>query len=125
LRADTARGIVLAPILSKFNSLKTSRKGVVAMAMVEYPSLEAATGKFSASNVLGVGGFGCVYKAVFDGGVAAAVKRLEAGGPECEKEFEVSVSQFFSIGHCRRVRRGWVGYLFLSLTTSGLWLLAE
>jgi hypothetical protein len=92
LRADTARGIVLAPILSKFNSLKTSRKGVVAMAMVEYPSLEAATGKFSASNVLGVGGFGCVYKAVFDGGVAAAVKRLEAGGPECEKEFEVSVS---------------------------------
>lgn len=106
---------MLAPILSKFNSLKTSRKGLVAM--IEYPSLEAATGKFSASNVLGVGGFGCVYKAVFDGGVAAAVKRLEAGGPECEKEFEVSVSQDLSIGHCRRGG--------LSLTTSGLWLLAE
>lgn len=96
---------MLAPILSKFNSLKTSRKGLVAM--IEYPSLEAATGKFSASNVLGVGGFGCVYKAVFDGGVAAAVKMLEAGGPECEKEFEVSVSvKFLSIGHCRRPTRG-------------------
>jgi hypothetical protein len=80
---------MLAPILSKFNSLKTSRKGLVAM--IEYPSLEAATGEFSESNVLGVGGFGCVYKAVFDGGVTAAVKRLEGGGPECEKEFEVSI----------------------------------
>jgi hypothetical protein len=80
---------MLVPILSKFNSLKTSRKGLVAM--IEYPSLEAATGRFSESNVLGVGGFGCVYKAVFDGGVTAAVKRLEGGGPECEKEFEVSI----------------------------------
>ena len=62
---------------------KTSRKGLVAM--IEYPVLEAATGKFSESNVLGVGGFGCVYKAVFDGGVTAAVKRLESGGPECER----------------------------------------
>ncbi|AQK81786.1 Protein kinase superfamily protein [Zea mays] len=90
---------MLAPILSKFNSLKTSRKGVVAMAMIEYPSLEAATGKFSASNVLGVGGFGCVYKAVFDGGVAAAVKRLEAGGPECEKEFENELDLLGRIRH--------------------------
>jgi serine/threonine protein kinase len=80
---------MLVPILSKFSSFKTSRKGLVAM--IEYPVLEAATGKFSESNVLGVGGFGCVYKAVFDGGVTAAVKRLEGGGPECEKEFEVSI----------------------------------
>jgi len=81
---------MLVPILSKFSSFKTSRKGLVAM--IEYPVLEAATGKFSESNVLGVGGFGCVYKAVFDGGVTAAVKRLESGGPECEKEFEVTNS---------------------------------
>jgi hypothetical protein len=89
--ADTARGIMLVPILSKFNSLKTSRKGLVAM--IEYPSLEAATGRFSESNVLGVGGFGCVYKAVFDGGVTAA------------KEVALSARrnsrcQFLSIGHC-------------------------
>uniref|UniRef100_A0A804R605 non-specific serine/threonine protein kinase n=1 Tax=Zea mays TaxID=4577 RepID=A0A804R605_MAIZE len=95
--ADTARGIMLAPILSKFNSLKTSRKGLVAM--IEYPSLEAATGEFSESNVLGVGGFGCVYKAVFDGGVTAAVKRLEGGGPECEKEFENELDLLGRIRH--------------------------
>ncbi|CAD6338880.1 unnamed protein product [Miscanthus lutarioriparius] len=95
--ADTTRGIMLVPILSKFNSLKTSRKGLVAM--IEYPSLEAATGKFSESNVLGVGGFGCVYKAVFDGGVTAAVKRLEGGGPECEKEFENELDLLGRIRH--------------------------
>ncbi|AQL04524.1 Protein kinase superfamily protein [Zea mays] len=88
---------MLAPILSKFNSLKTSRKGLVAM--IEYPSLEAATGEFSESNVLGVGGFGCVYKAVFDGGVTAAVKRLEGGGPECEKEFENELDLLGRIRH--------------------------
>jgi hypothetical protein len=86
--------MTLVPILSKLNSLKTNRKGLVAM--IEYPSLETATGKFSESNVLGVGGFGRVYKAVFDGGATAAVKRLEGGGSECEKEFEVLV--FFA--HC-------------------------
>ncbi|KAG2607540.1 hypothetical protein PVAP13_4NG252444 [Panicum virgatum] len=90
-------GIMLVPILSKFSSFKTSRKGLVAM--IEYPVLEAATGKFSESNVLGVGGFGCVYKAVFDGGVTAAVKRLESGGPECEKEFENELDLLGRIRH--------------------------
>lgn len=85
----TATGITLVPILSKFNSVKMSRKGGL-VTMIEYPSLEAATGKFGESNVLGVGGFGCVYKAAFDGGATAAVKRLEGGGPDCEKEFEVN-----------------------------------
>ncbi|XP_062178674.1 probable receptor-like protein kinase At1g80640 [Phragmites australis] len=95
--SDTTGGIMLVPILSKFKSLKTSGKALVAM--IEYPSLEAATGKFSESNVLGVGGFGCVYKAVFDGGVTAAVKRLEGGGPECEKEFENELDLLGRIRH--------------------------
>lgn len=61
------------------------------MAMMEYTSLEAATGNFSERNVLGVGGFGCVYKANFDGGFVAAVKRLGCEGQEYEKEFEVMI----------------------------------
>ncbi|KAG8075137.1 hypothetical protein GUJ93_ZPchr0006g41935 [Zizania palustris] len=95
--SETARGIRLVPILSRFNSVKTSRKGLVAM--IEYPSLEVATGKFSENSVLGVGGFGCVYKAAFDGGVTAAVKRLEGGGPDCEKEFENELDLFGRIRH--------------------------
>ncbi|VAI80918.1 probable receptor-like protein kinase At1g80640 [Triticum dicoccoides] len=93
----TTKGITLVPILSKFNTVKMSKKGLVAM--IEYPSLEAATGKFSESNVLGVGGFGCVYKAAFDGGATAAVKRLEGGGPDCEKEFENELDLLGRIRH--------------------------
>ena len=40
---------------------------------------------------LGVGGFGCVYKANFDGGFAAAVKRLGSETQNCDKEFEVMI----------------------------------
>ncbi|KAL6874107.1 hypothetical protein ACP4OV_014189 [Aristida adscensionis] len=95
--SDTSRGIMVAPILRKFNSLKASRKGLVAM--IEYPSLEAATAKFSESNVVGVGGFGRVYKAVFNGGVTAAVKRLDGGEPECESEFENELELLGRIRH--------------------------
>ncbi|CAM0909175.1 unnamed protein product [Alopecurus aequalis] len=96
-RPDAARGITLVPILSKFSTVKMSKKGLVAM--IEYPSLEAATSKFSEGNVLGVGGFGCVYKAAFDGGATAAVKRLEGGGPDCEKEFENELDLLGRIRH--------------------------
>uniref|UniRef100_A0A0D9WF37 Protein kinase domain-containing protein n=1 Tax=Leersia perrieri TaxID=77586 RepID=A0A0D9WF37_9ORYZ len=95
--SDAAKGIKLVPILSRFNSVKMSRKRLVGM--FEYPSLEAATAKFSESNLLGVGGFGCVYRAVFDAGVTAAVKRLEGGGPDCEKEFENELDLLGRIRH--------------------------
>nr|CAB3445856.1 unnamed protein product [Digitaria exilis] len=82
---DTAR-IAFVPMLNSFNSYKTTKKG--AATMMDYTSLEAATGKFSESSVLGVGGFGCVYKASFDGGFTAAVKRFGGETHDCEKEFE-------------------------------------
>ncbi len=84
--SDTAR-VALVPMLNKFNSMKTNKKGLVAM--MEYNTLETATGKFSESNLLGAGGFGCVYKANFEGGLVAAVKRFGHRGQDCEKEFEV------------------------------------
>uniref|UniRef100_A0A0E0L0Z6 Protein kinase domain-containing protein n=1 Tax=Oryza punctata TaxID=4537 RepID=A0A0E0L0Z6_ORYPU len=95
--SDAAKGIKLVPILSRFNSVKMSRKRLVGM--FEYPSLEAATDKFSESNVLGVGGFGRVYKAAFDAGVTAAVKRLDGGGPDSEKEFENELDLLGRIRH--------------------------
>lgn len=85
---DGARGLTLGPILRKFNSLKmTGKKGL--LAMIEYSLIESATNKFSESNILGEGGFGCVYEGCFDGGILAAVKKLDGGGQDCEREFEV------------------------------------
>ncbi|KAF3329585.1 putative receptor-like protein kinase [Carex littledalei] len=93
----TSRGITLVPILSKFNSFKMARKGLVAM--FEFSSLELATNKFCESNLLGVGGFGFVYKAKFEGGLLGAVKRLEGGGPDCEREFENELDLLGRIRH--------------------------
>uniref|UniRef100_A0ACD5Z7Q9 Uncharacterized protein n=1 Tax=Avena sativa TaxID=4498 RepID=A0ACD5Z7Q9_AVESA len=93
---DTAR-IALVPMLNRFNSFKASKKCLVAM--MEYTSLEKATGNFSESNVLGVGGFGCVYKANFDGGFVAAVKRLGGEDQEYEKEFENELDLLQRIRH--------------------------
>ncbi|XP_008788933.2 probable receptor-like protein kinase At1g80640 isoform X1 [Phoenix dactylifera] len=96
--SDGARGLTLGPILSKFNSLKmTGKKGL--WAMVEYSLLESSTNKFSESNILGEGGFGCVYKACFDGGLLAAVKKLDGGGQDCEREFENELDLLGRIRH--------------------------
>ncbi|KAG2649003.1 probable receptor-like protein kinase At1g80640 [Panicum virgatum] len=93
---DTAR-IAFVPMLNSFNSYKTSKKS--AAVKMDYTSLEAATGKFSESSVLGVGGFGCVYKANFDGGFAAAVKRLGSETQNCDKEFENELDLLGRIRH--------------------------
>ncbi|KAJ0984308.1 hypothetical protein J5N97_002664 [Dioscorea zingiberensis] len=96
--SDAAGILPLGPIFSKFNSVKTTpRRG--SMAMVDYALLEAVTNNFSDSNVLGQGGFGCVYKAQFEEGVLAAVKKLDGGGHECERVFENELNMLQRIRH--------------------------
>ncbi|KAK1316571.1 putative receptor-like protein kinase [Acorus calamus] len=97
-KSDVSRSLALVPILGKFNSLRvTDKKGPVSV--VEYSLLEVATGKFNDSNILGEGGFGCVYKARFDEGTLAAVKRLECNGIDCEREFQNEVDLLSRIRH--------------------------
>lgn len=59
---------------------------------IDYKLLEAATDNFSKSNVLGEGGSGHVYKACFNDKLLAAVKRIDNGGLDAEREFEVNWS---------------------------------
>ncbi|XP_039131956.1 probable receptor-like protein kinase At1g80640 [Dioscorea cayenensis subsp. rotundata] len=96
--SDAGGRFPLGPIFSKFNTVKTTpRKG--SMAMVDFALLEAVTNNFSDSNVLGQGGFGCVYKAQFEEGVLAAVKKLDGGGYECVREFENELNLLERIRH--------------------------
>ncbi|KAF8407206.1 hypothetical protein HHK36_006333 [Tetracentron sinense] len=86
------------PILGKFNSLRMiGKKGSVSG--IEYHLIEAATNNFRESNILGEGGFGCVYKARFDDNFIAAVKRLDNGGQDVEREFENEVDLLSKIRH--------------------------
>uniref|UniRef100_A0A0E0LTB5 non-specific serine/threonine protein kinase n=1 Tax=Oryza punctata TaxID=4537 RepID=A0A0E0LTB5_ORYPU len=93
----TTKGHMLLPMFGKLNSMKTSKKEVVAM--MDFSVLESATGKFSEKNILGKGGFGCVYRACLDRGVVAAVKKLNCCRQEVEKEFENELEFLGKIRH--------------------------
>ncbi|GFQ04628.1 proline-rich receptor-like protein kinase perk8, partial [Phtheirospermum japonicum] len=64
-----------------------------------YQELHGVTNGFSAENLLGEGGFGCVYKGVLADGREIAVKQLKAGGGQGEREFQAEVEIISRIHH--------------------------
>ncbi|CAI9087342.1 OLC1v1021393C1 [Oldenlandia corymbosa var. corymbosa] len=75
-----------------------------------YEEVAAATEGFSQKNLLGEGGFGCVYKGVLADGRVVAVKRLKAGGGQGEREFKAEMEVISRIHHRHLVSL--VGYCF-------------
>ncbi|KAL8117399.1 putative receptor-like protein kinase At1g80640 [Apium graveolens] len=97
---EASKGISLVPVLDKFNSLKKpAKKGNGSATVFEYELLVAATNDFKDENILGEGGSGRVYKALFSGQLVAAVKRLQGGNLDAEKEFENEIAWLSSIRH--------------------------
>ena len=64
-----------------------------------YEELFGATNGFSSNNVLGEGGFGCVYKGILVNGREVAVKQLKVGGGQGEREFQAEVEIISRIHH--------------------------
>ncbi|KAJ6684492.1 PROLINE-RICH RECEPTOR-LIKE PROTEIN KINASE PERK8 [Salix viminalis] len=64
-----------------------------------YEELVRATNGFSAQNLLGEGGFGCVYKGALDDGREVAVKQLKIGGSQGEREFRAEVEIIGRVHH--------------------------
>ncbi|KAI4346800.1 hypothetical protein L6164_007668 [Bauhinia variegata] len=64
-----------------------------------YEELIQATNGFSASNLLGEGGFGCVYKGLLVDGREVAVKQLKVGGGQGEREFRAEVEIISRVHH--------------------------
>ncbi|XVE53564.1 hypothetical protein DITRI_Ditri03aG0012900 [Diplodiscus trichospermus] len=96
--SDAEKGTGLAPFFGKFKSMKTVSKEDCASFM-DFKILEKATNKFHQDNILGEGGFGCVYKAQFDDGSYAAVKKLDCASLDAEKEFENEVDLLCKLKH--------------------------
>lgn len=88
--ADAEKELALSPFFGKFNSIKmVGNKGSVTV--IEYKLIEKGTSNFRESNILGEGGFGCVYRARLDDSLIVAVKKLDCATEDAEKEFEVLV----------------------------------
>ncbi|XWS26178.1 hypothetical protein CRYUN_Cryun26dG0008800 [Craigia yunnanensis] len=96
--SDAEIGTGLAPFFGKFKSMRTVSKEDY-VSFMDYKILEKATNKFHQGNILGVGGFGCVYKAQFDDGSYAAVKKLDCASQDAEKEFENEVDLLCKFKH--------------------------
>ncbi|KAK4721538.1 hypothetical protein R3W88_011771 [Solanum pinnatisectum] len=88
--SDAVRGI---SVMRKFNFLK-SRKTFVSL--MDYNTLESATNKFRQTEILGEGGFGCVYKAKLEDNLYVAVKKLTQ---DSIKEFETEVELLSQMQH--------------------------
>lgn len=98
-RLDSLSGFPLSSFIGKSSgALKTiSQKGLVAV--MDYNLLDSATNNFSESEILGVGGFGCVYRARLDENLCVAVKRLDGGSQDAIKEFQTEVDLLSKIHH--------------------------
>ncbi|KAD7478583.1 hypothetical protein E3N88_01719 [Mikania micrantha] len=73
-----------------------------------FHDLQLATNNFSEENILGRGGFGEVYKAVFDDNNVVAVKKLHVQHAGAKGEFENEVKLISNIHHRNLLRLlGW------------------
>ncbi|KAH7437572.1 hypothetical protein KP509_05G079100 [Ceratopteris richardii] len=74
-----------------------------------YRELEKATCKFSDKQLLGVGGFGRVYKGLLPkSGTELAIKRLSRNSEQGEREFVAEIASTGRIRHCNLVQLlGW------------------
>ncbi|GAY45921.1 protein kinase domain-containing protein [Citrus sinensis] len=96
---DSENGVVLSSFLGKFTSVRMVSKKGSAISFIEYKLLEKATDSFHESNILGEGGFGCVYKAKLDDNLHVAVKKLDCATQDAGREFENEVDLLSNIHH--------------------------
>lgn len=73
-----------------------------------FEELRAATNNFEPASILGEGGFGCVFKGVLSDGTAVAIKKLNDGGHQGDKEFLVEVEMLSRLHHRNLVKL--IGY---------------
>ncbi|KAK4273566.1 hypothetical protein QN277_021944 [Acacia crassicarpa] len=63
------------------------------------PEIKHATKNFDESNVIGVGGFGKVYKGVIDNGIKVAIKRSNPESEQGVSEFQTEIEMLSKLRH--------------------------
>ncbi|KAF5739544.1 kinase family protein [Tripterygium wilfordii] len=64
-----------------------------------WTEMKQATKNFDESNVIGVGGFGKVYKGIIDGGVKVAIKRSNPQSEQGVNEFQTEIEMLSKLRH--------------------------
>ncbi|KAG7554871.1 Protein kinase domain [Arabidopsis suecica] len=95
-------GITFSRFLNRFSPSKTldkrtTKQGIVSL--IDYNILEKGTSGFKESNILGQGGFGCVYLATLENNISAAVKKLDCANEDAAKEFKSEVEILSKLQH--------------------------
>ncbi|KAK9103495.1 hypothetical protein Sjap_020749 [Stephania japonica] len=84
--------LLLAVLFRKLSRKRTAPADLKAPQRFSYGALRRATSSFAASNRLGQGGFGSVFRGTLPSGQAVAVKVMESGSLQGEREFENELS---------------------------------
>uniref|UniRef100_A0A0E0KBT7 non-specific serine/threonine protein kinase n=1 Tax=Oryza punctata TaxID=4537 RepID=A0A0E0KBT7_ORYPU len=66
---------------------------------LSYDQLAAATSGFSPDNVIGQGGFGCVYRGTLQDGTEVAIKKLKTESKQGDREFRAEVEIITRVHH--------------------------
>ncbi|XP_061367610.1 receptor-like protein kinase ANXUR1 [Gastrolobium bilobum] len=88
--------------MSTGKSVGSNNRSVMAQGLCRYFSLQEmkqATKNFDESNVIGVGGFGKVYKGVIDNGVQVAIKRSNPQSEQGVNEFQTEIEMLSKLRH--------------------------
>ncbi|KAG0514289.1 hypothetical protein BDA96_10G177900 [Sorghum bicolor] len=83
-------------------SVATSASGELSVGNTKafmFDELYNITAGFARENVLGEGGFGCVFKGTLGDGKVVAVKQLKGGGGQGEREFQAEVEIISRVHH--------------------------
>ncbi|EPS61742.1 hypothetical protein M569_13052 [Genlisea aurea] len=80
-------------------NLSPQLSGLCNVKLYSFKELKIATNNFSTENMLGEGGFGCVYKAKLRNGTMAAVKVLSSASKQGLKEFLTEIRIISDIDH--------------------------
>ncbi|KAK8561118.1 hypothetical protein V6N13_149702 [Hibiscus sabdariffa] len=104
VKSDTpGRG---SPMLNNYEGPRVQfyhspESGIIAGSKIHftYEELMEMTNGFSHENIIGEGGFGCVYKGQLPDGKFVAIKRLKVGGGQGDREFKAEVEIISRIHH--------------------------